>query len=242
MKNPGWTYDETVLAVAMVLRNDWKQVDDSDQRVHDMSAFLKVHSPFPPEVRGVANFRSPAGVSRKTADIATRHPAYKGKKTHGSKMDQEVLNEFLNDAKKMLALATSVKKAMEALAAIPFVVAMKDLEDEGVDKGVAEGSVFQLLHRRRERDSKLRTRKLDELRKLGLPILCQACGLNPLERYPDLENAESLVEVHHVIPLAEGGSRKTFLKDLAVLCPNCHRAVHRMKEWTLPENLIIQGN
>jgi predicted HNH restriction endonuclease len=33
--------------------------------------------------------------------------------------------------------------------------------------------------------------------------------------------------VHHLIPLSSlGGVRVTYLRDLVVLCPNCHRAIH----------------
>jgi 5-methylcytosine-specific restriction protein A len=37
-------------------------------------------------------------------------------------------------------------------------------------------------------------------------------------------NEEPFLEVHHIIPLSEGGTDD--LKNTAALCPNCHRAVH----------------
>lgn len=42
-------------------------------------------------------------------------------------------------------------------------------------------------------------------------------------------------EVHHLAPLAEGGEERTTnpLRDLAVLCANCHRMIHRKRGTTL---------
>jgi predicted HNH restriction endonuclease len=40
------------------------------------------------------------------------------------------------------------------------------------------------------------------------------------------------VEVHHLRPLATSDRRgtKTTVDDLLVVCPNCHRALHRSKD------------
>jgi 5-methylcytosine-specific restriction protein A len=50
---------------------------------------------------------------------------------------------------------------------------------------------------------------------------CELCG-SPAP-FVDL-NEEPFLEVHHIIPLSEGGTDD--LKNTAALCPNCHRAVH----------------
>jgi len=40
---------------------------------------------------------------------------------------------------------------------------------------------------------------------------------------------EDFCEVHHLVPLGkDSGERVTSLEDLAVLCANCHRAIHRL--------------
>ena len=36
-----------------------------------------------------------------------------------------------------------------------------------------------------------------------------------------------MFEAHHVLLLASGDERKTKLKDMALLCANCHRMLHR---------------
>lgn len=55
---------------------------------------------------------------------------------------------------------------------------------------------------------------------------CQVCGLDFVSRYGKF--AKYCVEVHHLKPRAETKSGvSTGLTDVAVLCPNCHRAFHR---------------
>jgi len=57
-------------------------------------------------------------------------------------------------------------------------------------------------------------------------LACEACGFDFGSRYgfPDF------CEVHHRVPLAKNEvERETRLEDLAVLCSNCHRAIHRIR-------------
>lgn len=62
---------------------------------------------------------------------------------------------------------------------------------------------------------------------------CSVCGFNFQEFYGDL--GKGFIEVHHIQPLSENKEEvETNPKtDLAVLCANCHRMVHRKKGMTL---------
>ncbi|NRR90831.1 HNH endonuclease [Winogradskyella undariae] len=63
---------------------------------------------------------------------------------------------------------------------------------------------------------------------------CVACGFNFQDFYGDW--GKGFIEVHHIQPLSEnkGIEIETNPKtDLAVLCANCHRMVHRKKNITL---------
>ncbi len=94
---------------------------------------------------------------------------------------------------------------------------------------VTEGRTIFKLHRTRERDSKIiKRKKEDVLTKTG-KLECEACGFDFKKTYGDL--GEAFCEVHHRVPLSElQAETKTSLKDLAVVCANCHRMLHRMKE------------
>jgi hypothetical protein len=44
-------------------------------------------------------------------------------------------------------------------------------------------------------------------------------------------------ECHHVVPLHVSGATTTKLADLAILCANCHRMIHRGDPWLTPDEL-----
>ena len=46
------------------------------------------------------------------------------------------------------------------------------------------------------------------------------------------ERGRGFVEYQHVMPLAElSPGTKTKLADLAIVCANCHRIIHRQAPW-----------
>lgn len=85
-----------------------------------------------------------------------------------------------------------------------------------------EGALVLKMHYARERDPKLVSKF-----KAGLSDPnCEACDFNFKEAYGDL--GAGYIEAHHKKPvhsLTEG--TKTRLSDLAALCPNCHRIIHK---------------
>jgi Rad3-related DNA helicase len=80
------------------------------------------------------------------------------------------------------------------------------------EKSFQEGAKKEFVTSAAERDPRLRQAAI---KKYGL--VCMACGLIP--------RASSQIDVHHKNPVAEG-ERITTLKDVLVLCANCHRLAH----------------
>lgn len=73
-------------------------------------------------------------------------------------------------------------------------------------------------------------------------LFCEMCGAPPLSIKAALHDAH--FEAHYLIPLSSTGPRTTRLSDLALLCANCHRLLHRAmaieKRWlTLVEAKAI---
>ncbi len=94
-----------------------------------------------------------------------------------------------------------------------------------VNKSAYEGRPQLVAHLKRERDPQLAKRKKAKFRAENGRLFCEAC-LSECSDYGALKG--DIFEVHHLRPLAEAAKPvKTSLADLAVLCPNCHRALHR---------------
>lgn len=89
-----------------------------------------------------------------------------------------------------------------------------------------EGDVRLATHLKRERNATLRQEKLlDELTKKG-KLQCEVCSADLVKQYG--KDGLAGYEVHHHIPISKG-KRETYLKDLAILCANCHRVIHSTK-------------
>ncbi len=61
---------------------------------------------------------------------------------------------------------------------------------------------------------------------------CAVCRTDPREIYGK-EVGETIVDAHHLIPLKDCKKpRRPQRQDFALVCPNCHRALHRLKSGT----------
>lgn len=88
-----------------------------------------------------------------------------------------------------------------------------------------EGRQKLVVHKTRERDATLVSSKKASVLAQNGALVCEACDFDFQEFYGEL--GEGYGEVHHLRPLSKGGERKTSLSDLAILCANCHRMIHR---------------
>ena len=102
------------------------------------------------------------------------------------------------------------------------------------DISVAEGRELLRLHRSRERNRGLVARKKRRVLTKTGRLECEACGFDFAAVYGEL--GAGFAECHHTQPLAQGaGERRTALTDLAVVCANCHRMLHRRPWRTVSE-------
>lgn len=92
--------------------------------------------------------------------------------------------------------------------------------------GSREGSIQYRIHKTRERDPALAKEKKGRFREEYGFLACEVCGWRGEDHYGPL--GSDLLEVHHTRPLSEmKRGEVTRVEDLMLLCPNCHRAVHR---------------
>ena len=95
-----------------------------------------------------------------------------------------------------------------------------------------EGALVERLHTYRERNRKLvQLAKDGFIRKHGL-LYCEVCSWEPQRELGISELKNRIIEAHHDVPIgSKKYSGKTMLRDLRMLCPNCHRAIHFIRPW-----------
>ncbi|MCX5586992.1 HNH endonuclease [Streptomyces erythrochromogenes] len=231
VKNPDWARDEIILACQLVRENGWKGLDAQDARVVELSGLLQL-LPIHHEAERNEKFRNPNGVARKTFDIATRHPEYQGKPTNGGALDVAVLMDFLDRPDEMAGVARLIRQGIAA----GELQTLAPTEGEEVDDFSApEGRLLMRRHQARERNKSLRKKKIASVIHGGGRLACEACGFDFEEVYGD--RGAGYIECHHVVPLHEAGEGRTKLSDLALICANCHRMIHRRAPWPTPGEL-----
>ncbi|MBB5599339.1 HNH endonuclease [Neomicrococcus lactis] len=198
--------------------------------VRELSTLLQSAS-FHPMERRTGSFRSPGSVGMKVNNLIANHPSYLGVGLRVTKAEQDIVQEFIAYPELMSTLASSIQDQILGVVSDGFDL---HLDDELVAAGI-EGDAKSILTVKRERDPRLRRAKIDSVVLAGLPIDCEVCGFDYGKSYG--ARGQGYIEVHHRSPLHITGVVETTLDDLALLCANCHRMVHRVSPWLSVEKL-----
>ncbi len=93
-------------------------------------------------------------------------------------------------------------------------------------KSGAEGARRLYTHYKRERDTSLGKAAKKAFRAKNGKLCCEACGFEPEPVF-----GFEIIEAHHRIPLSQSvEGRVTTAEDFILLCPSCHRAIHKLPE------------
>lgn len=227
-RNKPWSREELILALDIYYSISPGQFHHQNPSVIALSQRLASIPGQDGEVRN-DNYRSPASVAMKLANLMYFDPDYPGGLKAGSKLDREVWDEFAYDPPKLIA---TVKALYQALDHAPEGERFFISDDEEA----SEGRTLTRLHKSKERNRALVKKKKAKVLKESGKLACEACGFDFAEMYGT--HGEGFIECHHTLPLytLDAGS-KTKFSDLALLCANCHRMVHAKRPWLTVEQL-----
>ena len=112
---------------------------------------------------------------------------------------------------------------------------LSDVYFDDEEMGYHEGKAAYRLHKIRERNPKVikMAKEIFASKNNGV-IFCEACGFNFLSAYG--LRGDYFIEGHHrtwVSSMDE--NEKTRIEDIALLCSNCHRMIHRAPAVTVEE-------
>lgn len=225
-RKQAWMRDELILALDLYRREGRNPPQPA---IDELSTLLRA-MPIEPELADDPKFRNPNAVYMKVANFVAIDPGapIQGM-TAGGKGDQSVWDEFSGNPQRLAAAAAAIRLNAPTL---PPAVAETE-EDEVAD--APEGRVLTRVHRVRERNAALVAKKKAAAKQQNGKLACEACSFDFAARYG--ERGADFIECHHTVPVStlKPGSR-TKLSDLALVCSNCHRMIHRTSEWlTLDE-------
>ncbi len=213
-KRNNWTRDEVILTL-----NDYFSLGENPLKSD------------PEKFKELCNLlrRSEGSVRTRLGNFAFHDPSndHKGLES-GSKLVQEVWDEFADDPDRLSSTANTIKQHFKADQKSGPA---QDTELMGFIAEAPEGKILTKSHIVRERNRKLAQKKKEKVRRESGRLVCEACGFEFTEKYGE-ERGEGFIECHHTKPLRDlkPGS-VTRLNDLVLLCSNCHSMIHAKQPW-----------
>lgn len=98
---------------------------------------------------------------------------------------------------------------------------INEIENTDPELTVKEGKLRLVSHYARERNSKIVKMKKRQAAQNNA-LQCEVCTFSFRDKY-DIE----FIECHHRTPISQTGITETTLEDLALVCANCHRMLHK---------------
>ncbi|NOS74487.1 MAG: hypothetical protein HOP36_08110 [Methyloglobulus sp.] len=171
----------------------------------------------------------------------TLHWAYRPSK-HDERNDERrayFTQVFLSDTVNIY-VPNNVSEASDFLTELFFLAESRQKADKldkdmpAIRDGFPEGKLKERLHLARERNSELVRRA----KEAAYSLRCMCCAFDFFEKYGEL--GKGYIEAHHTKPVSElhEDGETTKVEDLALVCSNCHRMLHRRRPWLKMHELV----
>jgi 5-methylcytosine-specific restriction protein A len=213
-----WSNDELILALDVYVRE--RRQNKTSPHVRELEELFRA---LPREPGADLTPRSADAIAMMHSNFASLDPEFSSKGLPGiGARAAQIYAAYATRPKELRAEAQAIRMALADGA-------ITDVEHDEAEWTAMEGESLIRIHRVRERNSALaKRRKSEQVAKLG-HLQCEICRVSDADlaaRY-QLEDGD-VFECHHRLPLSElSGKKRTRTADLAVLCPTCHRALHR---------------
>lgn len=140
------------------------------------------------------------------------------RRTH--ELEPDVAQALLDEIARLNpSIRSQLRQRKNGLKSIPISTnkAMKSPRIETFEEGGIKEVTVELTRR----NPQLRSRAISEY-----GYACKICGFNFEEHYGDI--GAGYIELHHLRPLSNRkGKHEASITDVAVVCANCHRMLHR---------------
>ena len=156
---------------------------------------------------------------------------------------KDYFRKYFGDTEVIISIPQKIEEVSDFFQEI-FILSENRIKADNLEEIVPlrrdsfpEGKKIQKLHYNRERNSTVVKLAKEEFRKINKRLFCQICGFDFKEKYGEL--GDDYIEAHHIKPLSELTEEETTtsIEEIALVCSNCHRMLHRKRPWLSIENL-----
>ncbi|MGN7722812.1 HNH endonuclease [Chitinophaga sp. 22620] len=232
-RNPKWSRDEIILALDLYFSPNRGSIDKKNPKIIALSRLLR-ELPIVFDRPDSEKFRNANGVALKLSNFAKFDSGYTGKgMRNASKLDGIIFHEFVNQKEKLKKIAEEIRTINKNSELRVEILAVED-DEQTENDAVFEGSIIYKLHKTKERSLKIVKKKKEQVLKETGKLTCEICEFDFQLTYGDI--GRGFIECHHRTPLSSlKASTKTSLNDLALVCANCHRMLHRRTNSTVED-------
>ena len=224
-RNPTWSRDELIVTLDFYLRHSSSLSGKTSKEIIELSEFL---NRLREQVGGSGDgkLRNVNGIYMKLMNFRRFDPDYSGAGLQRSEREDEVVWDLYSSRKEELRKLSDAIQSFVNLDNVDLVHEPVNVDEEDGE----EGRLLTKIHRIRERNSHIIERKKRSVLKRPDELACEACGFDFSKAYG--VHGEGFIECHYTKPVSEmrPGDR-TRLQDLALVCSNCHRMIHRRRPW-----------
>jgi 5-methylcytosine-specific restriction enzyme A len=137
-------------------------------------------------------------------------------------LEEEVWQEYANAPERLHRIAEQIRT--------DYQFAEPALTPEPDEEEFSEGRILFRLHRLRERKGAVIEQAKKAAKATTGKLSCCVCAFDFAEAYGEL--GEGYIEGHHTTPVSELEEvSSTKASDIALVCANCHRMLHRKLPW-----------
>ncbi len=225
-KKPKWTRDEIIIILSLYKNLAIKKVPHENI----LQAYSNILDRLA-KIKGIksndngAPYRSYSSVGLRIANFIHlddfNNPNKKGLHRF-SKLVREIWDEFSENP---IGLEQEAKRIIKSIDS--EIKAKNPIEYDVGGNFVSEGAKKIIReHKSRERNPAIVIQKKEAVKKEKGFLACEVCGFIFKDTYG--KHGEDFIECHHKKPIAQMKiGDKTFPTDLALVCSNCHRMIHR---------------
>lgn len=143
-------------------------------------------------------------------------------------------SESYNQKKDYFYSVDGIGKGIWGLKNFNYEKVSVDLTED--DIGFPEGKKILKTHIIRERNPKIIREAKKKFIEKNTKLYCEICGFDFEKEYGEL--GKNFIEGHHCKSISQLKENElTKVEDIAMLCSNCHRMIHRKRPWLTKNEL-----